>query len=66
MNDFTKTKKKKHNIIDNNAWDMFDKEIKHSDNFSNQTNSMECLYRSDGERSFCDCCKSLLIVTDEG
>ena len=61
MNDFTKTKKIKRSNINNDLWNMFDKEINLS-----QNKSIECIYRADGERSFCDCCKSILIITDEG
>ena len=61
MNDFAKTKKIKRTTNTNNElWNMFDSEINDS------KNSIECVYRQSGEREFCDCCKSLLIITDEG
>jgi len=62
MNDFTKTKKiRRNNNNNNDLWNTFDIEINNSDD-----SPIECIYRQDGERSFCDCCNSILIVTDEG
>ena len=61
MTDSTKTKKIKR-PTNKDLWNMFDKEI-YKDKIDN---SIECVYRQDGERSFCDCCQSILIVTDEG
>ena len=60
MNDFTKTKKIRRNKINNNLWNNFNKEINDSNS------SIECVYRQDGERNFCECCQSILIITDEG
>ena len=60
MNDTTKTKKIK-KTKNNNAdlWKKFDDEI-------NTKDTIECVYRQDGQREFCDCCESILIITDEG
>jgi hypothetical protein len=60
MNDTTKTKKIK-KPKNNNAelWKKFDDEI-------TSKNTIECVYRQDGQREFCDCCESILIITDEG
>ena len=63
MNDSTKTKKIKRSVLNKDIWNMFDSEIK---NFNSDENSIECIYRQSGEREFCDCCKSILIITDEG
>ena len=61
MTEPTKTKKiKQKHRINNDMWNMFDSEIKQSEP------SIECIYRQSGEREFCDCCKSILIITDEG
>ena len=61
MNDSTKTKKIKRNVIKNDLWKKFDEEIKNI-----YDNPIECIYRQSGEREFCDCCKKILIITDEG
>ena len=60
MNDTTKTKKIK-KPKNNNAelWKKFDDEI-------TSKNTIECVYRQVGQREFCDCCESILIITDEG
>lgn len=60
MNDTTKTKKIK-KPKNNNAelWKKFDDEI-------TGKNTIECVYRQVGQREFCDCCESILIITDEG
>ena len=63
MNDSTKTKKIKRSTLNKDIWNMFDSEIKNS---NCDENSIECIYRQSGEREFCDCCKSILIITDEG
>jgi len=72
MNNYTKTKKIKRTKINSDLWNMFNDQIKISsdnqDNQENQDNSdnlLECIYRQSGEREFCDCCQSLLIITDE-
>ena len=54
MNDSTKTKKIKRNVIKNDLWKKFDEEIKNIDD-----NPIECIYRQSGEREFCDCCKKI-------
>ena len=60
MNDITKTKKIKKPKANSEIWKQFDKEIKDSEN------TIECVYRQNGEREFCECCESILIVADEG
>lgn len=57
-----KTKKIKHNKVNNDMWRMFDEEI--NNKFANTP--IECIYRQTGQRECCDCCKSILIITDEG
>ena len=66
MNDTIKTKKIKHkNTINKDLWNMFDSEIKNVNEIT-EDKSIECLYRQCGEREICDCCQSILIVSDEG
>ena len=56
--------KKKFSIIDKkNLWKMFKEEITDKDNIDN---NIECVYRKNGEREFCECCNEFLITTDEG
>ena len=52
-----KTKKSKEKKDNTKIWDAFDSEIK---------TNLECVYRNNGEREFCDSCQSTLFVTDEG
>ena len=61
MNDTTKTKKIKRNKDNTELWKMFDIEINKKD-----SDPLECIYRQSGEREVCDCCKTILIITDEG
>ena len=61
MNDATKTKKVKRNKATNNLWKLFDIEINNKD-----SDPLECIYRQSGQREFCDNCKNILIITDEG
>jgi transcription initiation factor TFIIB len=58
----TKTKKnKKTEKVDKKAlWDKFDES-----DITNKPNKIECVYRSTGERENCECCNSLLFITDE-
>lgn len=60
MNDTTKTKKIKKPKANAEIWKQFDKEINKSED------QIECIYRQNGEREFCECCESILMVTDEG
>ena len=60
MNDTTKTKKIKKPKANAEIWKQFDKEINQSED------QIECIYRQNGEREFCECCESILMVTDEG
>ena len=70
MNESTKTKKIKHSKNYSDLWNMFDSEIHKTKGIhlgkTNDDYSIECIYRQSGEREFCDCCKSILIFTDEG
>ena len=59
MNDTTKTKKIKKPKNNADLWKKFDDEI-------NTKSTVECIYRQDGQRETCDCCESILIITDEG
>ena len=59
MNDTTKTKKIKKPKNNADLWKKFDDEI-------NTKSTVECVYRQDGQREICDCCESILIITDEG
>ena len=61
MNDSSKTKKIKRNTDNAELWKMFDTEINDIGN-----DPLECIYRQSGEREVCDCCKTILVITDEG
>lgn len=61
MNDSSKTKKIKRNTDNAELWKMFDTEINNTEN-----DPLECIYRQSGEREVCDCCKTILVITDEG
>ncbi len=61
MNDSTKTKKVRRKTDNTELWKMFDMEIK-----NNESDPLECIYRQSGERECCDCCKTILKITDEG
>ena len=61
MNDATKTKKIKRNKATSNLWKLFDTEVNNKD-----SDPLECIYRQSGQREFCDNCKNILIITDEG
>ena len=61
MNDSTKTKKVRRKTDNTELWKMFDIEIK-----NNEIDPLECIYRQSGERECCDCCKTILTITDEG
>ncbi len=60
MNDIAKTKKIKKPKANSEIWKQFDKEI------SDSGNQIECVYRQNGQREQCECCDSILIITDEG
>ena len=56
-----KTKKiRKCGINKKDMWNSFEEGIK------SENNPIECIYRNSGQREFCDCCESRLIVTEEG
>jgi len=59
MNDSTKTKKIKKPNSNKELWEKFDNEF-------NSKSPLECVWRQSGQREQCDCCKSLLIISDEG
>tara|TARA_Y100001935_G_scaffold254584_1_gene264095 strand:+ start:3101 stop:4162 length:1062 start_codon:yes stop_codon:yes gene_type:complete len=55
-----KTKKLRRKHIDKKSmWNSFTEEC-------SQSAPIECLYRSSGQREFCDCCESNLLIADEG
>ena len=58
----TKTKKVKQYKCNSELWNLFDNEI----NNKLIDEPIECVYRQTGQREHCDCCKSILIITDEG
>ena len=61
MNDSNpKTKKKKKPKCNAELWKQFD------NNISLDKSTLECIYRQDGQRETCDCCESILMITDEG
>jgi transcription initiation factor TFIIB len=56
-----KSKKNKQNSINKKQlWNIFDEE------FNKKEESLECIYRSCGDREFCDTCESMLAFSDEG
>jgi len=60
MNRQCKTQKHKQPIDKKNLWKQFDDEI------GSPTEPLECVYRSSGHREVCECCTSMLAVTEEG
>ena len=60
MNDSTKTKKIKKPNSNKELWEKFD------DEFNISKPPLECIWRQSGQREHCDCCKSILIISDEG
>ncbi len=61
MNETKKIKKK--TINKKELWNSFEREI---NNKKDQKEQIECIYRDTTHGSFCECCESLLVVTDEG
>ena len=56
-----KTKKVKRKTTNKkDLWDKFDIEI------NNKKSDIACVYRAEGERENCDCCKEKLIITEQG
>lgn len=54
------TKKNRNTKVDKKAlWSVFDNEVTKSE-------PLECMYRSSGNREFCDHCESTLAFSDEG
>ena len=65
----TKTKKiKKSEKVDKKAlWDMFDATSdSEAEGTINKQNKIECVYRTSGEREYCECCQNKLRTCDEG
>ena len=59
-----KSKKRKTNSIDRKElWNIFDNEV---ENTNKKGLSLECMYRSSGNREMCDTCESMLAFSDEG
>ena len=56
-------KNKSNNINKTELWNIFDSEVK-NENKSNTP--LECIYRSCGNREFCDNCQFILIFSEEG
>jgi len=55
-----KTKKQKKKILNKKEmWNKFDSE-------ENKSESIECIFRNEGERELCECCNTHLIISDEG
>lgn len=59
QNSMQKTKRVKQKIDRSAVWDQFDEMI------GVQTAPLECVYRSSGEREFCDVCEFPLALTEE-
>ena len=64
LKNLKKTKKNKYNSKENknNLWNMFENEIEPDKN----KNTVECIYRSCGEREFCDNCSTNLVYNETG
>ena len=61
MNDNnTKTKKIIKPKCKQDLWKQYDYEI------NSNKEPLECVYRQNGQRDFCECCNNILIITDEG
>jgi transcription initiation factor TFIIB len=59
-----KSKKRKTDEINRKElWNVFDSEIK---NPNKQTDPLECIYRSSGNREMCERCEHMLAFSDEG
>lgn len=61
MNETKKIKKK--TINKKELWNSFEKEINSKEDNKEE---IECIYRDTTPGSFCECCESLLVITDEG
>ncbi len=61
MNETKKIKKK--TINKKQLWNSFEKEI---NNKEDNNEEIECIYRDTTPGTFCECCESLLVITDEG
>ena len=58
----TKSKKRKDSLINKKElWNIFDQEI-----YPEKCDSLECVYRSCGNRENCDYCDNILAFSDEG
>ena len=65
-NKLSKSKRKK-------IWELYDSEVKEQtnsdsgkDNENSETNKLECVYRSSGEREFCDLCNAAVQLAENG
>lgn len=59
MTSTQKTKRVKQPIDRSNLWSQFDEVV------GSKEGPIECVYRTSGEREFCEVCESLLAVTEE-
>jgi len=55
------TKKIKKKQSTSHLWNLFDKEVS-----NNENNTIECIYRQEGERELCECCNTQLYISEEG
>lgn len=64
MNETKKIRKNK--INKKELWNSFEQEINFDEDNKNNKEDIECIYRNTAPGSFCECCESLLVITDEG
>jgi len=68
----TKKIKKTEKVNKKELWDSFDENetsfhsINNEDNLTIKPSSIECIFRNSGERELCECCDSMLALSDEG
>ena len=68
----TKKVKKTEKVNKKELWDSFDENetsfhsINNEDNLTIKSSSIECIFRNSGERELCECCDSMLALSDEG
>lgn len=61
ISDLGKTKKIKKTKDRKEMWGLFNSEMQ-----IDNTEPLECIYRSSGQREYCDLCQSSLAITEEG
>ena len=66
----TKKIKKTEKVNKKELWDSFDENetsfhsINNEDNLTIKPSSIECIFRNSGEREICECCDSMLALSE--